>query len=1041
MEKTLKIVLTNSYFNIFPLLTQELKGKTKDIRHKNLVFCEEKVSLMAERWICGELGGSFNTDVYSFGNFLRTKKHLPNALSKEGSAMAIKRVISTLNLKCFKGSKTYLAPTLYDLIAQLKSAKVSVEDLERATVNLSGVLKNKLTDVVEVYRAYEQFIGQRGYEDQSSALSYLPEVVYADKEIENADVYLLGYTSLTNQARAVIFALLNKAKSVTAILTQGENEFTFVNETVSSLTTLCMENGVKVERSFAPSEYTAEGELLINSAFNPIYKITKKLNTDKIYLGTFKDVDDEIMRVAEHIKGAVLSGECRWKDITVALASTEIYGDKLERAFDMLGIPYFLDEKKKVENHPLITLIISYIDAFRKNLESSALSSFYKNPLVCLDKDLADDFENYVIKYNVNYSAIKEPFKFEKDEARPLSELEDFRRYVCSLFDTFDVSKLLERLKADDVLSALSTQLKEAGEYEQSAVNEQIYLAVTKLLAEMNEILNGVKLPFAEYKNVFLSGVSAMDLSIIPQYSDAVFVGGFKETALAKAKRLFVCGMTSSVPAVKSDVALLSDKDIDALDGVSVLVEPKIRVVNHRARENAGMAISAFSERLYLSCPLSSIGVAKTVKSELFTLAEKLFTTKCFDSANGYMSVNQGVETFARSSGEYQSGELQDFILPSSFSQAVGEGVVSDLLDRANKQLKRKLDGGRKSMVGEYVSATTLETYHECPYKAFVRHGLKIKDREIGEVSNLSAGKFIHEIMMGYVQGISQVTDKASSDELVDKVVERTLKSSDYKKFSFGKDNGATLDRMINECRKYCFKTYSAYNESYFKSQTEVSFGADGKSTYPAIKLLDGSVKLKGVIDRVDIGENYYRVIDYKTGKSDETDASLFDGKKLQLYLYAKAVGETYKDKKLAGAYYVPINDKYVGANSNDKMTKGKTLSEADAITAQDGNFFASGKSEWLPISVDKNGAIKGASSSQVLQACMEYATKVSENAVKGMKDGVIVPSPLEGSCAYCEYKPLCGYYDVKERAVKKVDENVIVQATNGVTESDGGRE
>ena len=49
MEKTANLIITDSYFNIFSLLAQEIKGKPRDIACKNLVFCEDKISLMAER--------------------------------------------------------------------------------------------------------------------------------------------------------------------------------------------------------------------------------------------------------------------------------------------------------------------------------------------------------------------------------------------------------------------------------------------------------------------------------------------------------------------------------------------------------------------------------------------------------------------------------------------------------------------------------------------------------------------------------------------------------------------------------------------------------------------------------------------------------------------------------------------------------------------------------------------------------------------------------------------------------------------------------
>ena len=88
------LIVTDSYFNIFPLLTECLNGKTRDLTRKNFVFCEEKLSLMAERAIVNAFGGTFNTEVYSFGNFLRAKKTVSGLLSKEGSSMVVKKILS-----------------------------------------------------------------------------------------------------------------------------------------------------------------------------------------------------------------------------------------------------------------------------------------------------------------------------------------------------------------------------------------------------------------------------------------------------------------------------------------------------------------------------------------------------------------------------------------------------------------------------------------------------------------------------------------------------------------------------------------------------------------------------------------------------------------------------------------------------------------------------------------------------------------------------------------------------------------------------------
>ena len=114
----IKIILVDSYYYAYDLLCRELKGKNS-LAEKNLVFCDEKVSLMVEGNVCACFNGTFNTEVYSFGNFLRVKSGDRKTLSKEGSAMVIKKLLGELSLKTLNRGKD-IAPSVYELIAQLK---------------------------------------------------------------------------------------------------------------------------------------------------------------------------------------------------------------------------------------------------------------------------------------------------------------------------------------------------------------------------------------------------------------------------------------------------------------------------------------------------------------------------------------------------------------------------------------------------------------------------------------------------------------------------------------------------------------------------------------------------------------------------------------------------------------------------------------------------------------------------------------------------------------------------------------------------------
>ncbi len=1025
-----KLIVTDSLFRTFECLNEQMSN-VYDLNEKNVVFSEEKISLMTERFICSVKGGSFNTDVYSFGSFLARNKSFDKILTKEGSAMAVKKVLSTAPVKRISRGSYRLAPKLSELIAQLKSAGVYPENIQNGLENTKGLLKEKLADISCVYSEYEKFMADNGFEDQNSALAYLPEIVRESEQIKGASVYIVGLSSITVQMRRVIESLIDSAKDVTAILIGGENRFAFVNETAEIFRDIVARKGVPLKEQNVTSDYTLEGRIIVDGLFNPLKFPKHKLDTDKITLGAFTNVYQEAERVAQVIKSKVIFGESRYRDFVIAVSNAEEYKDVLYQAFEMLEIPYYLDIENKTSSHPLVQLIGAYIEAFRKNFDRESLKQFYKNPLFCSDKSLTDDFDNYTLKYNIGYNKIFSEFTLTDGE--DLAVLEQFRKSIAEILQTFDVQRMLEKLNVEQKLKDYSISLTESGYAEEGAIASQIYQAITGILQEMRAVLGNEKISLWEYRTIFFSGVEQLKLSIIPQYSDAVFVGDFHECALVKAKHLFVIGLTSEVPNVKEDVAILNDSEINKLTEVKVLIEPKIRVVNHRMRESVALSLSAFSEHLYLSYPTTNKDGSKAIKSEIVGFINSAFKVKAFPQENGYLTHKQGLYTFSKECGDFVVGKNLDFVQAASFYHVDKTGKSQDIAKRSNKEIKIRLTENQKALISGITSPTGIEEYYTCPYKAFLTHGLKIKEREESKVEGAFVGTLMHDILKDYVGEIDNVSDKISSDGVFYQVSSKILEDAKYRSLKQDAQSFNQLDRALEECKEYCYKTYLSLKNSDFicsKDNIEVSFGktrSGEKAKYPAIELLDGKVKISGKIDRIDTCGEYFRILDYKTGGYDASSSKLYNGTKLQLFLYSAVV----KDMKLAGAYYLPLSNSFVSeAYKLNSLAVGKTLNDEKVISMQDTTFNQTGESQYLAVKKDDKKGLKGVTDQQGLADMVKYSLVLSEQAVRQMQDGVIVPSPVMNgeieACAYCEFYPMCYRDKQKPRKTKSVKDDVF---------------
>ena len=1022
IKNMIKLITTDAYYSMFSVLTDNLKNPNGIGGEKNLVFCEEKASLMTERRICQRFSGSFNTEVYSFGKFLRVKSKREDILSKEGSSMAVRKMLSVADLKHLKSAKSGLAPSLFELIEMLKSAKVSPSSLKGATGEVGGVLKNKLDDVSEVYAIYEDFLSSSGFLDQGSFLTLLPDIIEHDEDVKNANVFIVGFTDgFTGQIEDVILSLLKTAKSVTAIFTKGDNEYAYLNESERRFKTICKKNGLSFTEEKAESGLFNESKVLANALFDPFVKIGEKFATDKIKTFTASSKREELIRVGEEIKRKVLSG-ARYKDFTIAIANSKEYADELAFVFGILDIPYFLDEKKKISVHPLVTLILSYCDLFRKNFKREYLIKFVKNPFVSENRDKAESFCDYIVKYNVDYDRIKKPFTFEKGEDG-FKEKEEFRKKICAFFGEFDVKRLLEGLSVKEKAEEFSTVLKDAGFTEETAVNDQAYSFVSGILSEMERI-SYTPSDVNEFKDIFKSGIENAEISIIPQYNDAVFVGDFKETALARAKHLFVLGLNDGVPMIKEDVAILNESDMEKLEKLSLFLEPKISIVNRRAKESSLMCLCAFSEELYLSYSAFNEDGSFNRESEIIKTVKDLFTTGEFLNFDGYLSYKEGLYTFAKTINTYGDKNAEVIGNLNSFYSVAGKDADEITANGDGKRVV-SIKNGDKLFRGE-VSPTMLENYFKCPFVAFMDNGLKLKEKVKADMDFADIGTLSHAVFEKYMNSFSEVKDRTSSDALVDRIREEQFTDENYARYLNSARGRYLVNSLFREYKAFCFKNFEAYGDSdfkFYKAEARFNSFEEKNGGLAPISLCGGEIKLKGVIDRIDVFGDYCRIVDYKTGSRDLKDSTLFNGTKLQLYLYALAI----KDKKIAGIYYMPMRDVFSLDAEEPSLTLGLTLKDDELLPHIDRVFAAGGKSKF--ISGKNDGRNRSLLKKEDLDARLEYARRVSELGAKEMLDGVMIASPSAGACDYCKYFSVCG-------GKGKVRRSITVQRKDFIKES-----
>ncbi len=289
---------------------------------------------------------------------------------------------------------------------------------------------------------------------------------------------------------------------------------------------------------------------------------------------------------------------------------------------------------------------------------------------------------------------------------------------------------------------------------------------------------------------------------------------------------------------------------------------------------------------------------------------------------------------------------------------------------------------------GDAVSPSRLETYAECPYRYFLRYGLRIEPVEepeaIERLDNLERGSLIHAIFERFMREVCP--DDPPSAEARERHIRRLLeiaREEGHKREQLGVTGKPLIwridQRQILEdlVRWYDYETSD--RARLVPHGFEVAFGpvqqgAEGiddplSSAEPLVIMVEGrEIRLQGRIDRIDhdTARTRFRVIDYKTGQA-RNDGGLNHGRALQLPVYLHAAAK---------------------------------LLDIDTVRGEAQYFYATSRGEF------KRTRLSGAE----LAVRDSDFRRVLGTIAQGVDGGFFAPHPGAGriNCRYCDYKDIC---------------------------------
>lgn len=1005
-----------------------------DFEKENLVIVPDSFSMQAENLIFDvlKIKSSFNINVVGVSKLaskiLRDQNIPYQRISGLDEVFTIYKVVKECekDFQYFSKCGIDFCQKILQIIKQFKSCKISYKALK--TVGNEN-LDKKISDLRMIYEKYEQMLGEKL--DLSKLLEFSIKNAHSYENLKNYNLFFVNFDSFSLEIHDFICKLSKYVNQVfigQAVPTSSQkNAYIYEDDIHKKTMSLAKENSVMVQVQNNQTNLTGER---LKMAQNLFAFDVEQGKSDFFVNVQAKNMNDEIEFVAKKIKYDVYNG-ARFKDFAVAVAGPEYY-EKIKNVFSQYDLTFYCDDALDLSQTILGKFLTKIINIAKVGFSQESFEFLVSHPFLSTDETLQilKDIKFYVVEDEQEF--LQRFCSYEKiiSLIKKLSFAKKMQNFTEILKEIVDfVSE-----KHKNVLNLISDDKL----YKKESENSQAENLIIEVLDRLSEIGKDENFDIVDFESIFLLATKSVKVETVPSYIDAIFIGDVSNSYFQDVSTLFVLGATeSSMPKMRADVGIIDDDDIEKLR-LNFILEPQISVLNRRSRLKLFECLQHATKRLYVCTP--SVEGGKLVEKASFVGDLKKMFGNGTDE-NVLQTVQLEDIDFAGFSKDERCEALKMFVgiaknsrfafaylknkkkLPVAFygtmKELCGETKIEERKN-SNLQIDNACD---VFFTRNHFSVTQLETYFKCPFRHFVTYGLKIKENENIDPNAKQFGILAHELLHKFVEenvdNLKNLTDddvenflKINLIEIAKRIYdEKVIKKTYFVKF-LHRASKIILQRAVFE-QKYSNFTPVAFEKKIVKNFYK-------------------NLSFVGYVDRVDEFENYFRVIDYKTGQISPIENDLLNGKKLQLVLYAMTLKEELK-KDCSGIYYFDCKHKYGKVGSGEKILTGLTLADNDVVYASDFRLddenFKSNILGTLRKKSSKKGefAFKYLPNKVSLEAEFDYAQKISCQAIDEIMGGYIEAKPFKNECERCPFSSICGHREIdgerKEIRKRKEDE------------------
>ncbi|MCD8390823.1 MAG: exodeoxyribonuclease V subunit gamma [Firmicutes bacterium] len=1026
--------------------------------------------------------------------------------------------------------KPGFADVMASLISEFKRYIVTPQALNSGADAADDKLKNKIHAAAGIYEIYLEYMEKSGYTDSEDDNTRLAERI-ASGEYFNSDTYVWAdkFNEFTPQQINVLRAIAACGAKLTVTVAYPSREsarYAPMKKTMSDIDDLTDEFGmgeiIDTGCEFK-SKKSAEIEFLLKN-WGENDACWEKETEDIVYFSA-RDMYNEVETAACKIVDLAREEGMRYRDIAILCGNGEEYNHIIETVFTEYKIPYFTDSTVTLSDHPIAMQLLSVFDIFENDWKYEDVFRYLKSGFIYtesgvgkyaepFDTDKIDFLENYVLKHGIrgksrwmsedvwlkNDSVLDAAFdrgEGDADEtadsirravAAPLTALYEkvggkntAEYFARALFD------FLRAINLDKGLKYEISKMQKAGDMNGAEQFSKLWNLMLDVLNQTIAASGDEEITFSEMGEYIRAGLGACSIRTIPSGIDRVYVGSVEKSSAREVRAMFVIGANDGTfPNGTPDEGYFSNADREKLaEKCNIKIAPDTKKKLEKQYFKVYDAMCSVSERLFLSRPLQNSDGKTLTKSYMITDIEQLFPKlknvgkSELDMGALYISAPEATihkmireKSFKNSS---RRNPIWDAVYEWYESKDEWKNLLS-LIDRAKwymyPDIKLSAELAEELYKSKVVySASRLNAFAGCPFGYYMQYGLRLKEREVWDITPADIGSYAHEVIKMFCEAVEDGAEtdeekigawRALTDEkrveTLDAIIERTCENM-LKNNSRDKEKTASiLKRTGKNIHNAAVTVHRALSRGNY---------AEHGMEYEFEMPVAGDIEMRGIIDRVDMcssdEEVKLRIIDYKTGGTDFDVVNIVNGVDMQMVIYAiaaRAAAEhtTGKKVRITGIYYNRVHNKSVtveigggidaarGKSEGELFLDGVTFAASEDELYESDNLLAeNGKSDFLNIKLKKDGTVSGSRSVHTAEEIEGLAEKVCENITAidgGIKGGNIRCAPYKdgGSlrCGYCAYKEICAFCNSIEPREKTGNAKDIRESMKG-GEKDGG--